>query len=72
MKITKELRALSPEERKVRKEEFQKELLKLNVQVASGANPKDAGKIGQIKKSLAIIETLTNEKSIKEKGALSK
>lgn len=61
MKIAKDLRGLSPEELAARKEEFQKELLKLNVQVASGANPKEAGKIKQLKKSLAIIETISNE-----------
>lgn len=70
MKIAKELRGLSAEELNNRKEDFQKELLKLNVQVASGANPKDAGKIKQLRKTLAIIETIfhQSDKKLTEKS----
>ena len=65
MKITKELRELSPEELKTRMVEFRTELLKLSVEVASGANPSSPGKIKQVKKNVARILTLLKEK---EKG----
>jgi len=65
MKITKELRGLSPKERKTRLEEFKKELLKLNVQVATGANTTSPGKLKQTKKNIARILTLMNEKEEK-------
>ena len=53
MKITKELRSLSVEEMEKRLEEFKKELLKLNVEVATGANPANSGKLRQTKKNVA-------------------
>jgi len=65
MKVTKELRGLSPTERKTRLEEFKKELLKLNVQVATGANTTSPGKLKQTKKNIARILTLMNEKEEK-------
>ena len=62
MKITKELRDLSPTELRQRAEEFKKELLKLNVQVATGANTANPGKLRQMKKNIARILTLLREK----------
>jgi len=62
MKTTKDLRALSSPELKIRLVEFKKELLKLNVQVATGANPASPGKLRQTKKNIARIMTLTHEK----------
>jgi large subunit ribosomal protein L29 len=62
MKITKELRSLSSEELKNRLGEFKKELLKLQVQVASGGTPENPGKVGQVKKNVARVLTLLNEK----------
>ncbi len=64
MKITKELRELSPEELNNRLGEFKKELLKLNVEVATGANPASPGKFKQTKKNLARILTLLKEKEV--------
>ena len=61
MKITKELRLLSKQELQKRLEEFKKELLKLNVQVASGANTTSPGKLKQTKKNIARIKTLFKE-----------
>ena len=61
MKVTKELRKLSSEEMVKRLEEFKKELLKLNVEVATGANPANAGKLRQTKKNIARILTLQQE-----------
>ncbi len=65
MKITKELRTLSVEEMGRRLEEFKKELLKLNVEVATGANPANSGKLRQTKKNIARILTLIRESEVK-------
>lgn len=61
MKITKSFREQQIPELKEKLEEFKKELLKLNVQVATGsaANP---GKLKQTKKNIARILTLIREK----------
>ena len=63
MKITKDFRGLAPEELRSRLAELKKELLKLNVEVASGANTSSPGKIKQVKKNIARILTILNEKS---------
>ena len=64
MKITKDLRTLSNEELNNRLLEFRKELLKLSVEVSSGANPSSPGKIKQVKKSVARVLTLLKEKEL--------
>ena len=67
MKITKDFRGLAPEELRSRSTELKKELLKLNVEVASGANTSSPGKIKQVKKNIARILTILNEKSKEDK-----
>ena len=62
MKVTKDLRALSEGELNNRLKEFKKELLKLNSQVASGANAANPGKLKQTKKNIARVLTLIKEK----------
>tara|TARA_Y100000034_G_C6779907_1_gene348510 strand:+ start:507 stop:707 length:201 start_codon:yes stop_codon:yes gene_type:complete len=64
MKITKELRELPAPELQSRLKEFKKELLKLNVEVATGANPSSPGKLKQTKKNIARILTLLKEKEV--------
>jgi large subunit ribosomal protein L29 len=64
MKITKEFRGLTPEQLGERLKEFKKELLKLNVEVATGANPSSPGKLKQTKKNVARILTLLREKEV--------
>ena len=64
MKITKELRDLPEQELKDRLGELKKELLKLNVEVATGANPSSPGKLKQTKKNIARINTLLKEKEV--------
>ena len=66
MKITKDLRSLSNEELNIRLKEFRKELLKLSVEAASGANPSSPGKIKQVKKNVARILTILQEKEVKK------
>ena len=63
MKITKDFRGLARDELESRMAEFKKELLKLNVEVASGANTSSPGKIKQVKKNIARILTILNEKT---------
>ena len=64
MKITKNFRSLSREELQERLGEFKKELLKLNVQVATGANTANPGKLKQTKKNIARVLTLLKEKEV--------
>jgi len=64
MKINKDLRALSKEELRERLGEFKKELLKLNVQVATGANTANPGKLKQTKKNIARILTVLRNKEV--------
>lgn len=53
----KELQNLSKEELQKKKLEAQIELMKLNAQVATGANPKSPGQIRVLKKTMARIQT---------------
>ena len=62
MKITKSLNGLSGEGLKEKLGEFKKELLKLNVQVATGANTSSPGKLKQTKKNIARILTMLNRR----------
>lgn len=62
MKTTKNFRSLSHGELQERLGEFKKELLKLNVQVATGANTANPGKLKQTKKNIARVLTLLQEK----------
>lgn len=63
MKIIKELQSLNQKDLQKRLEEFKKELLKLNVQVASGANTANPGKLRQTKKNIARINGLQSKLS---------
>ena len=63
MKTTKALRDLSATDLLERVGEFKKELLKLNVQVATGANTASPGRLRLLKKSIARVETLLREKT---------
>lgn len=67
MKITKELKGLPEDELSFRLEEFKKELLKLNVEVSTGANLSSPGMLKRTKKNIARILTLLREKEVKDK-----
>ncbi|MBI4151437.1 50S ribosomal protein L29 [Candidatus Woesearchaeota archaeon] len=62
MKSTQELNSLNVNEIRKRLEEFKKELLKLNIQVVSGASTPNPGKIRQTKKSIARLNTVLHQK----------
>ena len=64
MKVTKELRGLSIDDLNARIKESKKELLKLNVHVASGTSTTNPGKLRQLKKNVARILTLLKEKEV--------
>lgn len=64
MKTTQELQSLSTGDLRKRLEEFKKELLKLNVQVASGANTANPGKLRQTKKNIARITMLLHNQEV--------
>ncbi|MBS3126169.1 50S ribosomal protein L29 [Candidatus Woesearchaeota archaeon] len=65
MKI-KELRQNSEEDLRKKKDELRKELIKLNAQVATGTTPKSPGQIKDIKKTVARIETVLQNKEKKQ------
>lgn len=65
MKVTKELRSLPERELQEKLREFKKELLKLNVQVVTGAQASNPGKLRQTKKNIARTLTLLKEKEVK-------
>lgn len=62
MKAIQEFQSLNAVDLRKRLEEFKKELLKLNVQVASGANTANPGKLRQTKKNIARINALIQQK----------
>ncbi len=62
MKITKQLRSLGEKELQERLQEFKKELMKMNTQVAMGAGGVASGKIRQTKKNIARIYTVMGQK----------
>ena len=64
MKLTKEFRSLSDEELAKRLQEFKKELLKLNVQVATGSQVASPGKLKQTKKNIARLLTILKQKEV--------
>ena len=62
MKYMKELKALSEQDRKTRASELKKELMQAKAQIATGTSPKNPGRIKIIKRTLARIYTLANQK----------
>ncbi|MBT3463442.1 50S ribosomal protein L29 [archaeon] len=62
----KELKEKSVSELAVTLNDLRKELIKLNTQVATGTTLKSPGQVKKIKKTIARILTLINQKSQKE------
>ena len=63
MKIkAKELRQMKENQLKEKLTEVRKELMKLNSQIAVGTVPESPGKVKQVKKTIARILTIINEK----------
>ena len=57
MKI-REIKALSVEELLSKKQELQKELIKVRAQVATGTTPKSPGQLRKIRRGIAQINTI--------------
>ena len=60
----KELKVLNELELESKTVELKKELMKLNSQIAIGTIPKNPGKVREIKKTIAKILTIKNEKTL--------
>jgi large subunit ribosomal protein L29 len=58
----KEIKALPNEELAKKVQDAKLELMKLNAQVATGTNPKNPSQIRQLKKMLAQIQTLIEQR----------
>ncbi len=71
MKI-KEIRAMSKGDLTAKLEELRKELIKVNAQVSTGTTPKSPGQVKQIKKNIAKIMMVLNEKEIKKPEEVDK
>ena len=67
MKAVKELSSLSEDALKARIAELKKGLMKYNAQVAIGTVPKNPSGIRNIKRSVARILTILNERRLKAK-----
>ena len=67
MKSVSDIRALSDEALRSKVAEFRKELMKLNAQVAIGTVPKSPGTIRKVKRSIARVLTILNERRVKAK-----
>lgn len=66
MKI-KDLRKLKSEEMEKKLSELNSELIKLKGQASTGTAPKSPGQIKQIKRTIAQILTVKNQKNVEEK-----
>ena len=62
-----DLQQLTSEELNAKLLEFQKELIKLNAQIATGTTPKSPGHVKKIKKNIARVYTLMNKKEVEKK-----
>jgi ribosomal protein L29 len=64
----KEIKSMPEADKKEKEAELRKELMKLYAKVATGANPQGAGKIRQIKRTLArIIVSRKEQSGVREK-----
>lgn len=70
----KEIRSMDKESLKTKLSELKKELIKINAQVAIGTTPKSPGQVKALKKTVAKIMTIMNEKptETKEKVVVKK
>ena len=67
-KQMKKLRQLSKEEQKKKLVELKKELMKARAQQATGTTPENPGKSRSVKRTIARLYTLANQKEEKQKA----
>ncbi|MEM2937440.1 MAG: 50S ribosomal protein L29 [Candidatus Bathyarchaeia archaeon] len=65
----KEMREMSPEERKKKLNEFRTELLRLKTMVKAGGSVENPGRIKELRKAIARILTIENEQKLGLKPA---
>ena len=58
----KEIRSMSKEDLQAKLEELKKELVRINAQISTGTTPKSPGQVKQIKKNIAKILMILDEK----------
>jgi large subunit ribosomal protein L29 len=68
----KEIREMSPEERRKRLNEFRTELLRLKTMVKAGGTVENPARIKELRRAIARILTIENEQKIEVKTAESK
>ena len=68
----KELRAINELDLENKIIELKKELMKINSQIAIGTVPKSPGKVKEMKRTIAKILTIKNDKTSKQKGGSKK
>ena len=68
----KELRAINELDLENKIIELKKELMKINSQIAIGTVPKSPGKVKEMKRTIAKILTIKNDKASKQKGGSKK
>ena len=64
-----ELRLMNEFDLENKSSELKKEMMKINSQIAVGTVPKSPGKVKEIKKTIAKILTIKNEKILNKKEA---
>ena len=65
---TKELKVMNEPELEKKLIELRKELMKINSQIATGTIPKSPGKVKEIKRTIAKIITINQQKGGAKKG----
>jgi len=63
-----EIRQLLPEERQKKLAELRAELVKLNTSVKAGGNVENVGRIRELRRTIARMLTIANEKAPAEAG----
>ena len=60
----KDIRKMKREELNAKLSDLKRELMKVNAQIAQGASPEKPGRIKEIKRTIARILTLKNERGV--------
>ena len=67
-KLINELKQMSKDDLNKKMEDFRKELMKLNAQIASGTTPKSPGQVKNLNKNIAKIHTILKTKEVIKKN----
>ncbi len=64
----KEIREMSPEERRKKLDELRAELMRIRTMIKAGGSIENTSRIRELRKAIARILTIENEEKAKEKG----